>query len=177
MRSVLLIFFFCCSYSFFVLSPMLPLSLHFPFLIATSDRNLCITSRASSNYSDFLKRHFHLRNRLLDQGYKKIRLIRSLKKFIFRYQDLVEIYSVSAEKIISDGFSYKWKCIKISGQKQKCQNIFINVWRKNVFDIHFTEFGAVMTTVLPVLFKYCYKYCYSDSRRLWAVMKEGGLVL
>ena len=63
-------------------------------------------ARACSNYSDFLKRHLHLRNRLLDQGYKKIRLIRSLKKFIFQYQDLVEIYSVSAEKIISDGFSY-----------------------------------------------------------------------
>ena len=43
---------------------------------------------------------------MLDQGYKKIRLIRSLKKFIFRYQDLVEIYSVSAEKIINDAFSY-----------------------------------------------------------------------
>ena len=43
---------------------------------------------------------------LLDQGYEKSRLIRSLKKFIFRYQDLVEIYSVSAEKIISDAFSY-----------------------------------------------------------------------
>ena len=25
-------------------------------------------ARASSNYSDFLKRHLHLRNRLLDQG-------------------------------------------------------------------------------------------------------------
>ena len=63
-------------------------------------------ARASSNYSDFLKHHLHLRNRLLDQGYKKIRLIRSLKTFIFRYQDLVEIYSVSAVKIINDGFSY-----------------------------------------------------------------------
>ena len=63
-------------------------------------------ARASSNYSDFLKRHLHLRNRLLDQGYKKIRLIRSLKKFIFRYQDLVEIYSVSAETMINDAFSY-----------------------------------------------------------------------
>jgi hypothetical protein len=71
-------------------------------------------ARASSNYSDFLKRHLHLRNRLLDQGYKKIRLIRSLKQFIFRYQDLVEKYSVSAETdriffsaetIINDGFS------------------------------------------------------------------------
>ena len=63
-------------------------------------------ARASSNYSDFLKRNLHLRNRLLDQGCTKIRFIRSLKKFIFRYQDLVEIYSVSAEKIINDGFSY-----------------------------------------------------------------------
>jgi hypothetical protein len=62
-------------------------------------------AKASSNYSDFLKRHLHLRNRILDQGYEKIRLIRSLKKFIFRYQDLVEIYSVSAETIISDAFS------------------------------------------------------------------------
>jgi hypothetical protein len=63
-------------------------------------------TRAISNYSDFLKRHLHLRNRLLGQGYKKIRLIRSLKKFIFRYPDLVEIYYVSAETIISDAFSY-----------------------------------------------------------------------
>jgi hypothetical protein len=59
----------------------------------------------SSNYSDFLKRHLYLRNRLLDQAYNKIRLIRSLKKVIFRYQDLVEKYSVSAETIINDGFS------------------------------------------------------------------------
>ena len=66
-------------------------------------------ARASSTYSDFLKRHLHLRNRLLDKGYQKIRLIRSLKKFIFRYQDLVAIYSVSAEKIINDGFSYSEK--------------------------------------------------------------------
>ena len=63
-------------------------------------------ARDSNNYSDFLKRHLHLRNRLLDQGYKKIRLIRSLKKFIFRNQDFVEIYFVSAEKVKNDGCSY-----------------------------------------------------------------------
>jgi hypothetical protein len=51
---------------------------------------------------------------------------------------------------------------------------FINVCRKNVFDIHFTEFGAVMTTVL---FQYCYTYCYSDSQSLWTVMRAGGLAL
>ena len=59
-------------------------------------------ARASNNYFDFLKRYLYLRNRLLGQGYKKIRLIRSLKKFIFRYQGLVEKYSVSAETIIND---------------------------------------------------------------------------
>ena len=63
-------------------------------------------ARASRNYSDFFQRHLYLRNRLLGQRYENIRLIRSLRKLIFRYQDLVEIYSVSAEKIISDAFSY-----------------------------------------------------------------------
>jgi hypothetical protein len=54
---------------------------------------------------------------------------------------------------------------------------FINVWRKIVFDIYFTEFGTALTTILPILFQYCYKYCYIDSRNLWAVMKAGGLAL
>ena len=40
-------------------------------------------ARTSSNYSDFLKRHLYLINRLPDHGYQKIRLIRSLRKFIF----------------------------------------------------------------------------------------------
>ena len=38
-------------------------------------------ARASTNYSDFLIRHSYLRSRLLDQGFKKFRLIQSLKKF------------------------------------------------------------------------------------------------
>ena len=54
---------------------------------------------------------------------------------------------------------------------------FINVWRKSVFDIYFTEFGTALTTILPILFQYCYKYRYSDSRNLWTVMKAGGLAL
>jgi hypothetical protein len=62
-------------------------------------------ARASSNYSDFLKRHLYLRNRLFDQGYEKIRLIRSPNTLLFRFQDIVEKYSVSAETIINDGFS------------------------------------------------------------------------
>ena len=27
---------------------------------------------------------------------------------------------------------------------------FINVWRKSVFDIYFTEFGTALTTILPI---------------------------
>ena len=35
----------------------------------------------------------------------------------------------------------------------KCQkDFFINAWRKSVFDIYFTEFGAALTTVLPGFF-------------------------
>ena len=34
---------------------------------------------------------------------------------------------------------------------------FINVWRNIVFDIYFTEFSTALTTILPILFQYCYK--------------------
>jgi hypothetical protein len=49
-----------------------------------------VLSINNSRFAEFLPLIYRLRNRLLDQGYKKNRLIRSLKKFIFRYQDLVE---------------------------------------------------------------------------------------
>ena len=92
-------------------------------------------ARASSNYSDFLKRHLHLRNRLLDQGYKKIRLIRSLKKFIFRYQDLVEIYSVSAETIINDN--------KDKEVNKNVKNICLSMCDVKVF-LTFTSLNLVL---------------------------------
>jgi hypothetical protein len=38
------------------------------------------------------------------------------------------------------------------------KNIFLSMCDVKVSDIYFTEFGAVLTTVLPVLFKYCYKW-------------------
>ena len=31
---------------------------------------------------------------------------------------------------------------------------FVNVWRKNIFDIYVTEYGTVLITVLPILFLY-----------------------
>jgi len=43
----------------------------------------------------------------------------------------------------------------------------------------FTSLNVVLLRQLfvPILFQYCYKYCYSDSWKLWAVMKAGGLAL
>jgi hypothetical protein len=31
---------------------------------------------------------------------------------------------------------------------------FINVWRKNIFDIYVTEYGTALITILPILFLY-----------------------
>jgi hypothetical protein len=70
--------------------------------------------------------------------------------------------------------------VKMYKDKEVNKNVnffFINVWRNSVSDIYLTEFGTALTTILPILFQYCYKYCYSDSRNLWAVMKAGGLAL
>jgi hypothetical protein len=33
-------------------------------------------------------------------------------------------------------------------------NFFVNVWRKNMFDIYVTEYGTALTTILPILFLY-----------------------
>ena len=32
--------------------------------------------------------------------------------------------------------------------------LYINVWRKNIFDIYVTEYGTALTTILPILFLY-----------------------
>ena len=31
---------------------------------------------------------------------------------------------------------------------------FVNVWRKNIFDIYVTEYGTALTIILPILFLY-----------------------
>ena len=33
-------------------------------------------------------------------------------------------------------------------------NFFVNVWRESVFDIYFTEYGTVLTTILLILMLY-----------------------
>ena len=34
------------------------------------------------------------------------------------------------------------------------KNLFVNVWRKNIFDIYVTEYGTALTTILSILFLY-----------------------
>ena len=34
------------------------------------------------------------------------------------------------------------------------KKMFVNVWRKNIFDIYVTEYGTALTTILPILFLY-----------------------
>ena len=47
------------------------------------------------------------------------------------------------------------KMYKDKEVKKNVKNIFfINVWRKNVFNICFTEYGTAFTTILPILFLY-----------------------
>jgi hypothetical protein len=55
--------------------------------------------------------------------YEKIRLIRSLKKFIFWYQDLIEIYCVSAETMLIDAFSHS--------ENVYCCTYLENLWFQN----------------------------------------------
>ena len=48
--------------------------------------------------------------------------------------------------------------VKMNKDKEvkKCQGyfFFVNVWRKNIFDIYVTEYGTALTTILPILFLY-----------------------
>jgi hypothetical protein len=70
-------------------------------------------ARASRNYSDFLKRHLHLRNRLLDQGYEKIRLIRSLKNILSKYIPFLPHYGSKVPAVTVTVFKYRNKIGKI----------------------------------------------------------------
>ena len=43
-------------------------------------------------------------------------------------------------------------------REKKVKNVkdifFVNVWRKNIFDIYVTEYSTALTTILPILFLY-----------------------
>jgi hypothetical protein len=81
---------------------------------------------------------------------QKIRLIRSLKKSIFRYQDLVEIYSVSAETIINDAIHIA-KIYKDKEVNKNVKNIFSSMCDVKLF-LTFTSLNMVLLWRLFYLF-------------------------
>ena len=56
------------------------------------------------------------------------------------------LYSTyQSPSVTSDDIQYPNKEVKF---------FFVNVWRKNIFDIYVTEYGTALTTILPILFLY-----------------------
>jgi hypothetical protein len=47
------------------------------------------------------------------------------------------------------------------------KNFFVNVWRKNIFDIYVTEYGTALTTILPILFLYLNNVTVDRIRRIF----------
>ena len=43
------------------------------------------------------------------------------------------------------------------------KNFFVNMWRKNIFDIYVTEYGSALTTILPILFLYLNTVTVTDG--------------
>ena len=62
-------------------------------------------ARAYSNYQDFMEHGKVLTTKLLSQGYQKVKLVATLKKFYGRHQDLVNPYNVAVSRIVSDVFA------------------------------------------------------------------------
>jgi hypothetical protein len=110
-------------------------------------------ARASSNYSDFLKRHLHLRNRLLDQGYKRFALFDLLKSL---YSD-TKILSKYIPSLQRQWYSMHFHIVKMYKDKEVNKNV------KNMLlsmrDVKlFLTFASLVLVLLWQLF---YLFCSS----------------
>ena len=59
-------------------------------------------ARACCNYENFVDRGKLLTSKLLSQGYRRAKLVSTLKTFYGRQHDLVDPYSVAASKLVTD---------------------------------------------------------------------------
>ena len=85
------------------LSSIIPISPAYGIYVSKLVRYL----RACSSYADFVKRIQSLSRKLIKQGNVKERLVLFLTKFIGRYQNLADKYSVSTSQLIHDGLDVK----------------------------------------------------------------------
>ena len=58
--------------------------------------------RTRCKYQDFIDRGKLLTNKSFSQGYRKAKLVSTVKKFCGRHHDLVDPYNVDVSKLISD---------------------------------------------------------------------------
>ena len=61
-------------------------------------------TQCCSHYDDYRYHHKCLVDQLLLQGYTALRLEKSFKKFLGRYQDIIEKYQRSAKEMVNDLF-------------------------------------------------------------------------
>ena len=59
-------------------------------------------AKACCNYEDFVDRGKLLTSKLLSKGYRRTKLVSTLKKFYGRQHDLDDLYSVAASKLVTD---------------------------------------------------------------------------
>ena len=60
-------------------------------------------ARACSSYREFVHRHSNLSNKLVNQGYSRMRLVSTFKRFFGRCHELIDKYDVSLRQMIVDG--------------------------------------------------------------------------
>ena len=79
-----------------------------------------------------------------------------------RPRDFIDLSSLADCDIDQSVYVARKLVARLYDQKEKLKagHVDLNKLRVRL------EFGTALTTILPILFHYCYKYCYSDSRNL-----------
>ncbi len=78
-------------------------------------------ARVCSKVSDFNERNLHLTGKLLQQGYRYHRLLKTFSKFYYRYIDLVCKFSCTCKQLIKFGISHPIFYGNIIYKAQKCK--------------------------------------------------------
>ena len=73
-----------------------------------------------------------------------------LLKSLYSDTNILSKYIPSLQKKLE---AMHFQRVKMYKDKE-VKTFFVNVWRKNIFDIYVTEYGTALTTILPILFLY-----------------------
>ena len=79
-----------------------------------------------------------------------------LLKSLYSDTKILSKYIPSLQKKLLAMHFHIVKMYKDKESKMSRIFFFVNVWRKNIFDICVTEYGTALTTILPILFLYLY---------------------